>query len=58
LWSSPIATIFPARRAVYADLAFDGGPAIAAGYPDAPVITFSSLSKAYPAPAGVPAGWP
>jgi alanine-synthesizing transaminase len=42
---------------VYADLAFDGPvPAIAAGYPDAPVITFSSLSKAYLAP-GWRAGW-
>ncbi len=42
---------------VYADLAFDGPvPAIAAGYPNAPVITFSSLSKAYLAP-GWRAGW-
>ena len=42
---------------VYADLAFDGPvPAIAMGYPDAPVITFSSLSKAYLAP-GWRAGW-
>jgi alanine-synthesizing transaminase len=42
---------------VYADVAFDGPlPAIAAGYPDAPVITFSSLSKAYLAP-GWRAGW-
>ncbi len=42
---------------VYADLAFDGPvPAIAAGYPDAPVISFSSLSKAYLAP-GWRAGW-
>ena len=42
---------------VYADLAFDGPvPAIAAGCPDAPVITFSSLSKAYLAP-GWRAGW-
>jgi aspartate/methionine/tyrosine aminotransferase len=42
---------------VYADLAFDGPvPAIAAGYPEAPVISFSSLSKAYLAP-GWRAGW-
>jgi len=42
---------------VYADLAFDGPvPALAAGFPDAPVITFSSLSKAYLAP-GWRAGW-
>jgi alanine-synthesizing transaminase len=42
---------------VYADLAFDGPvPAIASGYPDAPVISFSSLSKAYLAP-GWRAGW-
>jgi alanine-synthesizing transaminase len=42
---------------VYADLAFDGPiRAIAEGYPDAPVITFSSLSKAYLAP-GWRAGW-
>jgi alanine-synthesizing transaminase len=42
---------------VYADLAFDGPvPAIAALNPDAPVITFSSLSKAYLAP-GWRAGW-
>jgi alanine-synthesizing transaminase len=42
---------------VYADLAFDGPvPAIAAEYPDAPVISFSSLSKAYLAP-GWRAGW-
>ncbi|MFL6278935.1 MAG: aminotransferase class I/II-fold pyridoxal phosphate-dependent enzyme [Vicinamibacterales bacterium] len=42
---------------VYADLAFDGPvPAIAAVNPDAPVITFSSLSKAYLAP-GWRAGW-
>jgi alanine-synthesizing transaminase len=42
---------------VYADLAFDGPvPAISKGYPDAPVITFSSLSKAYLAP-GWRAGW-
>jgi alanine-synthesizing transaminase len=42
---------------VYADLAFDGPVrAIAADTPDAPVITFSSLSKAYLAP-GWRAGW-
>src|SRR3954467_15254264 len=42
---------------VYADLAFDGPVgAIAALNPDAPVITFSSLSKAYLAP-GWRAGW-
>jgi alanine-synthesizing transaminase len=42
---------------VYADLAFDGPvAAIAALNPDAPVITFSSLSKAYLAP-GWRAGW-
>jgi alanine-synthesizing transaminase len=42
---------------VYADLAFDGPvPAIAALNPAAPVITFSSLSKAYLAP-GWRAGW-
>ena len=42
---------------VYADLAFDGPvPAIAAVDPDAPVISFSSLSKAYLAP-GWRAGW-
>jgi alanine-synthesizing transaminase len=42
---------------VYADLAFDGPVrAIAEDYPDAPVITFSSLSKAYLAP-GWRAGW-
>ena len=42
---------------VYADLAF-GGPvnAIASHNPDAPVITFSSLSKAYLAP-GWRSGW-
>jgi aspartate/methionine/tyrosine aminotransferase len=42
---------------VYADLAF-GGPvdAISAQNPDAPVISFSSLSKAYLAP-GWRAGW-
>jgi alanine-synthesizing transaminase len=42
---------------VYADLAFDGPvAAIAAENPDAPVISFSSLSKAYLAP-GWRAGW-
>ena len=42
---------------VYADLAFDGPvEAIARHNPDAPVITFSSLSKAYLAP-GWRAGW-
>src|SRR5688572_23076277 len=42
---------------VYADVAFDGPvPAIASLGPDAPVITFSSLSKAYLAP-GWRAGW-
>ena len=42
---------------VYADVAFDGAlPAIAQHNPDAPVITFSSLSKAYLAP-GWRAGW-
>jgi alanine-synthesizing transaminase len=42
---------------VYADLAFDGPvDAIAAHNPEAPVITFSSLSKAYLAP-GWRAGW-
>ena len=42
---------------VYADLAFDGPvKAIATHNPDAPVITFSSLSKAYLAP-GWRAGW-
>jgi alanine-synthesizing transaminase len=42
---------------VYADLAFDGPVrAIAADFPDAPVISFSSLSKAYLAP-GWRAGW-
>jgi alanine-synthesizing transaminase len=42
---------------VYADLAFDGPvPAIAALNPEAPVITFSSLSKAYLAP-GWRMGW-
>jgi alanine-synthesizing transaminase len=42
---------------VYADLAFDGPvPALAAEHPAAPVISFSSLSKAYLAP-GWRAGW-
>jgi alanine-synthesizing transaminase len=42
---------------VYADLAFSGPvPAIASLNPGAPVITFSSLSKAYLAP-GWRAGW-
>ena len=42
---------------VYADLAFDGPvPALAALNPDAPVISFSSLSKAYLAP-GWRSGW-
>ena len=42
---------------VYADLAFDGPvPALAAINPGAPVITFSSLSKAYLAP-GWRMGW-
>ena len=42
---------------VYADLAFDGPvDAIASLEPDAPVITFSSLSKAYLAP-GWRSGW-
>jgi alanine-synthesizing transaminase len=42
---------------VYADLAFDGPVrALAAEHPDAPVISFSSLSKAYLAP-GWRAGW-
>ena len=42
---------------VYADLAFDGPvEALAAVNPEAPVITFSSLSKAYLAP-GWRAGW-
>ncbi len=42
---------------VYADLAFDAPvPAMAQLNPDAPVITFSSLSKAYLAP-GWRAGW-
>ena len=42
---------------VYADLAFDGPVgALAALNPDAPIITFSSLSKAYLAP-GWRMGW-
>ncbi len=42
---------------VYADLAFDGPVgALAAEHPEAPVISFSSLSKAYLAP-GWRAGW-
>jgi len=42
---------------VYADLAFDGPvEAVARHDPDAPVITFSSLSKAYLAP-GWRSGW-
>jgi alanine-synthesizing transaminase len=42
---------------VYADLAFDEAvPAIASLNPDAPVMTFSSLSKAYLAP-GWRSGW-
>jgi alanine-synthesizing transaminase len=42
---------------VYADLAYDGPvPAIAALNPDGPIISFSSLSKAYLAP-GWRAGW-
>jgi alanine-synthesizing transaminase len=42
---------------VYADLAFDGAVrALSADAPDAPVISFSSLSKAYLAP-GWRAGW-
>ncbi len=42
---------------VYADLAFDGPvPPIASLHPDAPIISFSSLSKAYLAP-GWRAGW-
>jgi alanine-synthesizing transaminase len=42
---------------VYADLAYDGPvSAVASDNPDAPVITFSSLSKAYLAP-GWRSGW-
>ena len=44
---------------VYGDLAFDGPVAgdRARIDPDAPIISFSWLSKAYLAPAGAPAGW-
>ena len=42
---------------VYGDLAYDGAvPALASLEPDAPIISFSSLSKAYLAP-GWSAGW-
>lgn len=42
---------------VYADLAYEGPvPALASLNPDAPIISFSSLSKAYLAP-GWRAGW-
>jgi alanine-synthesizing transaminase len=42
---------------VYGDLGFDGSvPALAALAPDAPIISYSSLSKAYLAP-GWRAGW-
>jgi alanine-synthesizing transaminase len=42
---------------VYADLAYDGPvPPMASLYPDAPIISFSSLSKAYLAP-GWRTGW-
>ena len=42
---------------VYGDLAYDGPvPPLASLYPDAPIISFSSLSKAYLAP-GWRAGW-
>ena len=42
---------------VYGDLAYDGAVApMASLYPDAPIISFSSLSKAYLAP-GWRAGW-
>jgi alanine-synthesizing transaminase len=42
---------------VYGDLAYSGAvPPIASLYPDAPVISFSSVSKAYLAP-GWRAGW-
>ena len=42
---------------VYGDLAYDGPVApMASLYPDAPIISFSSLSKAYLAP-GWRAGW-
>src|SRR6185295_15113717 len=42
---------------VYGDLAYDGPvPPMASLYPDAPIISFSSLSKAYLAP-GWRTGW-
>ena len=42
---------------VYGDLAYDGPvPPMASLYPDAPIISFSSLSKAYLAP-GWRSGW-
>jgi alanine-synthesizing transaminase len=42
---------------VYGDLAYDGPvPPLASLYPDAPIISFSSLSKAYLAP-GWRTGW-
>jgi alanine-synthesizing transaminase len=42
---------------VYGDLAYDGAvPPMASLYPDAPIISFSSVSKAYLAP-GWRAGW-
>lgn len=42
---------------VYGDLAYDGAvPPMASLYPDAPIISFSSLSKAYLAP-GWRTGW-
>jgi alanine-synthesizing transaminase len=42
---------------VYGDLAYDGAvPPMASLYPDAPIVSFSSLSKAYLAP-GWRAGW-
>lgn len=42
---------------VYGDLAYDGPvPPLASLYPDAPIISFSSVSKAYLAP-GWRAGW-
>src|SRR5207247_8789053 len=42
---------------VYGDLAYDGPvPPFASLHPDAPIISFSSLSKAYLAP-GWRAGW-
>ena len=42
---------------VYGDLAYDGSvPPMASLYPDAPIVSFSSLSKAYLAP-GWRAGW-